>query len=153
MHLIYAHTSQALKKAPHCPLSRCSSTPTILNYVAQNPPYFNNINQEIGKGFFIVRKLTLWLLIWNKTGRNIYFLKTHCKCFDWHKIASYPVFLPYTLILVYVYYKNPPLSLKMFPEITLAEIFTGLAELLSKVWVGQKEIKKSNGVLFFFSPF
>lgn len=48
---------------------------------------------------------------------------------DWHKIASYPLFLPYALISFYAYYKTTPLSLKMFPQIKLAEIFIGLAEL------------------------
>lgn len=33
----------------------------------------------------------------------------------WYKIISFPLFLPYALILLHTYYKNPLLFLKILP--------------------------------------
>lgn len=115
------------------------------------PPYFNSINQETGKGFFIVKKLILWLFIWKKPSEGtVIFLKATASV-DWHKIVSHPTLLPYALILFYVYYKNSSLSLKMFPEIKLTEIFIGQAELLSiKFEWDKKKLRIVAGFFFFF---
>lgn len=85
--------------------------------------------------------------------KGIFILLNVIAIVDWYKIVSFPLFLPYALILFHMYYKSPLLFFKFFPEIKLAKILVGLPEFLYKASAAQIQIKKCSTQFFLnFSP-
>lgn len=81
--------------------------------------------------------------------KGIFMLLNVIATADWYNIVSFPLFLPYALILFHIYYKSPLLFFKIFPEIKLAKILVGLPEFPYKASASQIQIKKCS--IQFFS--
>lgn len=100
-------------QSPH--FSSCSLSPTVLDHVAQNSLYSNNIKSRNKPKIFNSEEVNTTLLQMIENQEEHFVILNATATPDWYKIVSFPLFLPYALILSHTYYKNPLLFLKILP--------------------------------------